>query len=76
MYRQSLTHEADPICVRIILYILPQISPRHPFGHKLEGLECDPHEGHNMGVVQMFPHHGLPAKQLQNPSINEGATED
>jgi len=42
--------------------MIPQVSPRHPLRHELEGIERNPDEGYDMGVAQVFPYHGLLAK--------------
>ena len=52
----------------IFLDVLFQLFARRPFRHELKGVEGDTLEGHNIWVIEVFPHHGLPVKFLQNSS--------
>lgn len=66
--KQERTHQTDQVCTRILLYISPQLPTRHPFRYKLEGLQVDTLERHDIGMAQVFPYNSLPAEHLRNLS--------
>ena len=62
----KIAYKSDEVRVPILLYIISQLSPRHPFRDKLKGIERDTPERHNIRVIQASPHHSLFVEQLQN----------
>jgi hypothetical protein len=56
----------------MLFHVLPELSTWHPFRDKLKGIKRDALEGHDIRVVQVFPHNSLLAKQLQSLSGNGG----
>ena len=56
--------------------VFSQHFARRPFRHELRGVEGDTLEGHNIRVIEVLPHHGLPTKCLQNSSGRDDLAKD
>ena len=61
-------HEANQVCMGIFLEVFGQNFAGHPFRYELGGVAGDAPEGYNIRVIEVLPHHSLPAKIL--PSLS------